>query len=107
MIHARKHPTLDVAGCQGCKFASIRFATVPGARKDEERGTSRIRQREQDLHRYRDKRSAGEMPDGTTKEAMDRYDRKVAAWERNEKTIIDWNEPEKVKSTKRALLNKA
>jgi hypothetical protein len=63
------------------------MATVPGGAKDQRTGSSQLRQREKDLHRYRSKRQAGEQPDGTTKKAMDAYDRRVGSWEKVEKKL--------------------
>lgn len=105
-LHRETHPNLDVPGCFGCKATGISFGTVPGAHKDNKRGTSYLRGRERALERYAEKRKAGEQPDGTTPEALAKYERKVATWERNEKAITDWNEPAKVKAAKRALLNR-
>lgn len=107
VIHQRTHPALDNAGCFGCKIASISFGTVPGGAKDAMNGTSSLRQQEKDLNRYREKRRAGEQPEGTTRKAMARSEHKMALWERHEKSITDNNPPEAVSQTKRALLNQA
>lgn len=104
-LHREKHPLLDSPNCFGCKVASIRIATVPGGAKDERTGLDRVREWDRSLHRFRDKVQAGENPDGTTKAAMDKYDQKVALWERTQKDLIDQNPPELVKQTKRALTN--
>lgn len=104
-LHREKHPLLNSPNCFGCKAASIRIATVPGGSKDERSGLNRVREWDQSLHRYRDKVQAGENPDGTSKAALDKYDQKVALWERKQREIADHNPPEVVKQTKRALLN--
>jgi hypothetical protein len=105
-IHREKHSELDVANCWACKAASISFGTVPGGTRDERTGISRLRQQEKDLHRYREKRRAGEQPDGTTKKAMDRSERKQDLWVRREQDVVDYNTPEAAKKVKRSLVNK-
>jgi hypothetical protein len=101
----RKHP-VPVEGCWGCKAATISFGTVPGGARDERTGIGRLRQQEKDLHRYREKRRAGEQPDGTTKKAMDRSERKQDLWVRREQDVVDYNPPEAAKKVKRSLVNK-
>ncbi len=64
-----------------------------------------MRQMTKNLHRYRDKRQAGERPRGTTKEAMDKSDRLQDTWSVNEGTIVDNNSPEQVGEIKKTLLN--
>ena len=76
MIHRERHPVF-VPDCGPCKWSTISFGTVPGGNKDSRNGISNAHQREKDLHRYREKRRAGERPDGTTKAAMDRYERRM------------------------------
>lgn len=102
-LHRETHPLLDVEGCFGCKAVTIGFGPVPGGARDK---TSHLRQREKDLHRYRDKRQAGEHPDGTTRQAMDRSDRKQDLWSRREQDVADYNPPEAVAKIKKALVNK-
>ena len=104
MRHKLKHPDY-VDGCFGCKLTTINFGTVPGGAKDRRTHISELKQREDDLHRYREKRRAGEQPDGTTKAAMDRSERKQESWVVKEQDLIDYNPPEVVKKTKRALTN--
>jgi hypothetical protein len=78
---------------------------VPGGARDARTGISRVNQRERDLHRYREKRRAGEQPDGTTKAAMDRSERKQDLWARREGDMLDYNSPQAIKKVKRALTN--
>lgn len=94
MIHRRTHPNLDQPDCFGCKASTISFGTVPGGAKDQRTGSSALRQKERDLHRYREKRRIGERPDGTTKAAMDKFDRRMHSLEKSEKVLRDDNPPE-------------
>ena len=103
-IHRRTHPEY-VEGCKPCKWSSISFATVPGGAKDRRTGISRVNQREKDLHRYRSKRQAGERPDGTTKKAMDTYDRRIDSWERAEKKLAQDNPPEAMRKLQDKTFN--
>lgn len=104
MIHRRTHPEF-VEGCKPCKWATVAFGTVPGGAKDARNGVGNARQRERDLHRYREKRRASEQPDGTTKEAMDRSERKMDAFARSEQSLVDNNPPDVVRQAKKALTN--
>lgn len=103
-IHQRTHPEY-VDGCFGCKISTISFGTVPGGAKDAKSGVSAIDQRHKDLDRYYEKRKAGEQPDGTTKKAMDRSERKQDLFESRESDIRDNNPPEAMKKMRKALLN--
>jgi hypothetical protein len=104
-LHRRTtHPEF-VEGCKPCTWATISFATVPGGARDARTGVSRVNQREKDLHRYRDKRQAGEQPDGTTKAAMDRYDRRVGSWEKAEAKLSAENSPATVKKLQDTTFN--
>ena len=104
MKHRQTHPEYQ-EGCKPCKWASISFATVPGGAKDRRTGISGVRQREKDLHRYRDKRQAGERPDGTTKKAMDAYDRRIDSWERAEAKLSADNPPDAVRKLQDTTFN--
>ena len=104
-LHREKHPNLDVEGCFGCKATGIRFGTVPGGARDAKTNISLGKRREKDLHRYREKKRAGERPSGTTAEAMDRDSYKQTLWEKHEKNIADHNSPEQVKAVRKSLLN--
>jgi hypothetical protein len=103
-IHRRTHAEF-VPGCYGCKIATISFGTVPGAHKDSKNGMSQLKQREKDLVQYREKRRAGEQPDGTTRAAMEKSKRKLDLWERNEQKLIDTQPPATVAYTKKSLTN--
>jgi len=94
-----------VPGCFGCKIGTVGFGTVPGASIDSKNQHSVIRQREKDLDRYREKRRAGERPDGTTKKAMDASEKKQDLFERRESDLRDYNPPEAVNKVKRSLTN--
>lgn len=104
MKHLETHPT-QVDGCFGCKAMTISFGTVPGGAKDAKNQVSAFKQREKDLHRYREKRRAGEQPDGTTKEAMEKSARKQDLFEKREDDLRDNNPPEAVTKVKKALIN--
>lgn len=105
MIHRRTHPTY-VEGCDPCRWATVSVGTVPGGARDERIGASFNRQREKDLNRYRDKRRAGEQPDGTTREAMDRYDRRIGSWEKAESKLREDMDAGTVKQIEKTTLNK-
>ena len=104
MKHQETHPSY-VEGCFGCKISTINFGTVPGGQKDSRTNISIYSQREKDLHRYREKRRAGEQPDGTTKEAMDRSERKQDLWAAKEDVIRDSVDEATVASMKRSMTN--
>jgi len=89
----------------GCKLSTVRFGTVPGGSKDAKNSVSAIDQRHKDLHRYREKRRAGEQPTGTTKRAMDTSEKRDDLWDRREKDIRDHNSPEQAAKLKKALTN--
>jgi hypothetical protein len=64
---------------------------------------------EKDLHRYRDKKQAGESPRSIRSagpQGMDKSDRLQDIWSSNEKNIVDNNSPVAVKAIKETLLNK-
>lgn len=92
-------------GCFGCRAGTVSFGTVPGGSRDSKNGVSKINEREQDLFRYREKRKAGEQPDGTSRAAMAKSDHKMRLWEAKEKEIVEDNPPEMVKQVKKALTN--
>jgi hypothetical protein len=94
-----------VDGCYGCKIATVSFGTVPGGHKDQRAGISRGKRMEQDLHSYREKRRAGEQPDGIARAAQERSKRKQDLWERNEDKLRDVQSPETVAQAKRSLTN--
>jgi hypothetical protein len=104
--HRERHPEYQ-EGCNPCKWRSISFGTVPGGARDQRTGIGNANQRERDLHRYREKRRAGEQPDGTTREAMDRSERREEVWLRQEQSVVDSNPPEAAKKIKKALTNLA
>lgn len=91
--------------CLRHRLLTVNFGTVPGGAKDERTGISQLTQREKDLNRYRRKRQAGERPDGTTKEAMDDYDRRVDSWEKAERKFQNESPPETVQELQRTTFN--
>lgn len=104
-LHQRvTHPSY-VEGCFTCKVSTVSMATVPGGARDQRTGISRVNQREKDLHRYREKRRAGEQPEGTTKKAMDAYDRRVGAWEKAEAKLSADNSPDTVSKLRNTTFN--
>ena len=105
MRHRQTHPEY-VEGCKPCRWATISFGTVPGGARDARNGVSNAKQRERDLHRYREKRRAGEQPDGTTKQAMDKYDRRVGSWEKTEAGFRDNTDPASFRKLERSTFNK-
>jgi len=102
MKHRETHPTLDVAGCFGCKIAHVHFGAVPGT--DSSRAVTHGTQVEKNLNRYRSMKQHGVQPEGTTAEAMDRTDYKQGLWEKRESDIRDYNTPKDVASIKRTLV---
>ncbi len=80
------------------------MATAPGSHS-ESNIMAGMRQMTKNLHRYRDKRQAGERPRGTTKEAMDKSEKLQDTWSANERNIVDNNSPEQVGEIKKTLLN--
>jgi hypothetical protein len=105
MIHQRKHPTF-VEDCFGCKAATVSFATVPGARKDSRNGISQIKRRGKGLDAYRERRRAGEQPDGTTLEQIEATDRRVDTFQKLEPELREANAPEVVDSFAKRVANK-
>jgi hypothetical protein len=104
-IHQRvKHPVF-VEGCNPCKWATVAFFDVPGGSR-ESNVTAGMRQMEKNLHRYRDKKQAGEIPRSITKEGMDKGDKLQDTWSTNEKRFIDNHSSEEVDVIKKTLLNK-
>ncbi len=101
--HHETHPVY-IEGCQPCKWATLYVAVVPGSHS-ESNVMAGMRQMTKNLHRYRDKRQAGERPRGTTREAMDKSERLQDTWTANEKNIVDNNSPVQVKEIKKTLLN--
>ena len=96
--HRERHPEFT-EGCLPCKLLTVSVSSNdPDIRF--------LRQRETDLHRYREKRKAGEQPDGTTRKAMERSEKKQVAWERSEKKLIDSNPPEVVSQLRKSALNR-
>lgn len=61
MIHARKHPTLDVAGCYGCKIAGINMSTavISRERNGDTPGKPGQSHREYVREMYESRRAAG------------------------------------------------
>jgi hypothetical protein len=86
--------------------ATVAFGTVPGGARDAKTGMSNLKQREKDLHRYREARRNGIQPDGTTKAKMDESERKHDLWDRRQNDVIDYNHPDAVAKVKRSLTNK-
>ena len=99
--HHATHPEY-VEGCGPCRWASVYVG--PASDADRTRHQS-YRLREKDLHRYRDKRQAGEQPDGTTREAMALSDRKQQLFYDKERELTEDNPPELVAKTKKSLTN--
>jgi hypothetical protein len=79
--------------------------TVPGGAKDRRTGIAVKNAYESDLHRYRERRRAGEQPDGTTRVAQEKYEKRVANWEKSESTLRDDNPPERVEKLRKATFN--
>ena len=106
MIHQRTHSEY-VEGCFSCKISTVSFGTVPGAHKDQRNQVSRLNRRERELNRYREKRRAGEQPDGTTFEAMEETEKRAATYEKHEQRIKDTHPPAEAKKIKKAMTNVA
>ena len=104
MIHRTTHPTL-VEGCNHCRWSTLYFAPVPGGYRESSTNLGALRQIDKNLHRYRDKRQAGERPLGTTKEAMDKSERLEDIWESHEQILAKDNPPETVAKAKKSLTN--
>ena len=105
MIHKRTHPTYR-KDCKPCKWASIAFFDVEGGHRAE--STRGPRELERDLHKYRDKRQAGEKPRSIRshgRQGMDQSDKLQDTWSSNEKQIRDNNSVDAVKIIKKTLLN--
>ncbi len=60
---------------------------------------------ERNLHRYRDKKQAGETPRSITEKGMDKGDRLQDTWSTNEKQFKDNHSPDEVTTIKKTLLN--
>ena len=105
MIHKRTHPVY-IPGCKPCKWATLAIFDVEGGHNAQ--STKQQRELERDLHKYRDKRQAGEwlrsIRSGGVK-GMDQSAKLQDEWSSNEKTIVDNNSPETVKVIKKTLLN--
>ena len=107
MIHKRTHPTYR-SGCKPCKWASLSFFDVPGGHRYQNSDRVGKTQMEKDLHRYRDKKQAGERPRSIRSagvNGMDKGDKLQDTWSVNEKQIKDNNSPEQVKVIKETLTN--
>ncbi len=102
--HRERHPTFT-EGCLPCKLLTVGVATVPGGAKDARTGISKLNEREDDLHRYREKRRAGEQPDSTTRKGMEATEKRTALYEKRERDLRDHNPPEKVAQIKKSLTN--
>ena len=104
-LHRETHPFLDIEGCFGCKATGIYFGAIEGGQSSRAREISHSKGVERSLHRYRDKRQAGERPSGTTKHAMDKSEKMEDLWERNENRISEENDKTQVAEIKKALTN--
>lgn len=104
-LHRRRTHPKYVEGCFGCKLGTISVGTVPGGARDRRTGISAKNNYESDLHHYRERRRAGEQPDGTTRVAQEKYERRVANWEKSERTLKNDNPPERVESLRKATFN--
>ena len=107
MKHLETHPTYR-SGCKPCKWASLSFFDVPGGQRDLQSGKPEKRSLEKDLHKYRDKRQAGEKPRSIRSKGAQGMDKSVQlqdTWADNQKNIEDNNSPAAVKVIKKTLLN--
>lgn len=100
----RTHPEY-VKGCFGCKIGTIAFGTVPGGAKDSKNKVSTLNRRQRELSRYAEKRKAGEQPDNTTFEGMEKTERRTEAFLERESDLRDLNPPEAVAQVKKAMTN--
>ena len=100
--HKIRHPEY-VDDCLPCKWATV-AVFVPGGNR-ESNVTAGMRQMERNLHRYRDKKQAGETPRSITKEGMDKGDRLQDTWSANEEKFHDNQSPDEVTTIKKTLLN--
>lgn len=70
MIHQRTHPTLDVPGCDPCRWSSVNLAgwtTSPEQRKQY----FRLWKDEQEINRTKQLQAEGIVPAGTTTPKLD------------------------------------
>ncbi len=107
MIHKRTHPTY-VMGCDPCRWSSVAIFDVPGGNRYQNSDRPGRATMEKDLHRYRDKKQAGEKPRSIRSkgpQGMDKSTELQDTWADNEKKIVDNNSPEAVKVIKKTLLN--
>lgn len=79
---------------------------MPGGTRDKASGITQLRQKEKDLARYAEKRKAGEQPDGISKDKQERYEKRVAAFERSESRLADDLPAESLESLKKSTFNK-
>ncbi len=103
-IHQKQtHPEF-VDGCDPCRWATVAVFDVPGGNR-ESNVTAGMRQMEKNLHRYRDKKQAGETPRSITKEGMDKGDKLQDTWSANEEKFHDNHSSDEVTTIKKTLLN--
>ena len=99
--HHETHPEY-VEGCNPCRWSTVYVGPTSDVDRTQHKA---YRLREADLHRYRDKRKAGEQPDGTTRESMELSEKKQQLWNDSERQISDDNPTELVTQTKKSLTN--
>ena len=102
--HHETHPKY-VDGCGPCRWATVYIAPVPGWHRENSSNLGDLRQLDKNMHRYRDKRQAGEQPSGTTKAAMDKSERLEDIWVNHEQILEKDNPPEVVAKAKKSLTN--
>ena len=86
MKHWEYHPS-PLGDCFGCKALSVGFASVPGGTRPGSQKLTFQRKFDKGMHAYREARRAGEQPDGTTVEAVERTRRRQEVHERADKIL--------------------
>jgi hypothetical protein len=104
-IHQETKHKSYVEGCFGCKISTVSFGTIPGGAKDQKNNVSVIDRKQKELSRYAEKRKAGEQPESTTFEGMEKTERRTEVFLERESDLRDNNPPEVVAQVKKSLTN--
>lgn len=89
--HMETHPA-PVDGCFGCKVIGVGFGSVPGGTRPGSKRLAKERHFNKSMHAYREARRAGEKPEGTSLEAIERTRRKRESQERAKKILSETND---------------
>lgn len=105
MIHQRVHPELNEEGCYGCKISGISWGAVPDGTRPGGKAKAWIIKREKGLEKYAERRKAGEQPDGTTLEKIEKYDKRMDTYQKLEKNLREDNPKERVDQLEKSVRN--